>query len=243
MSQPLQGRRALVTGAARRTGRDLALVLARAGADVAVHFHSSASEAATTVDDIRQLGRTAVAVQADLTDAQQAERAVGEAERALGRLDILVNNVGAIIWKDLAELTPEEWRTSLDGTVTVTYHACRAALPGMRAQGFGRIVNLLDADADALAPVVHATPYKIGKTGGLILTKTLAASEAAHGITVNAISPGTLDNSERQPPLDRIPAGRVGTTEDLASALLFLCSTEASYVTGTNIKVSGGYLI
>jgi 3-oxoacyl-[acyl-carrier protein] reductase len=239
----LAGRSALVTGAAKRTGRALAIALAEAGADVAVHYRSSASDAAETFEAIEKLGRRSVAVQADLLDPAQAERAVRETSEALGGPDILVNNVGTIIWKDLDELTPEDWRSGLDGTLTVTYHTCRAALPGMRSRGFGRVVNILDADADALAAVVHATPYKIGKTGALVLTKTLAKTEAPHGITVNAISPGTLDNSERQPPLARIPAGRVGTTDDLASALLFLCSAEASYITGTNLKVAGGYLL
>ena len=243
MSAPLEGRRALVTGAAKRTGRDLALALARAGADVAVHYRSSGDQAREVVREIEALGRRAVAVGADLLDAAQAERAVAEAERSLGGVDVLINNVGAIVWKDIGELSPDEWRTGLEGTVTVTFHACRAVLPGMRRRGHGRIVNIVDADADLLAPVVHATSYKIGKTGVWILTKTLAVSEGPHGITVNAISPGTLDNSEKQPPLSRIPVGRVGTTGDLASALLYLCSAEASYVTGVNLKVSGGYLI
>jgi 3-oxoacyl-[acyl-carrier protein] reductase len=240
---PLSGRTALVTGAAKRTGRDLALALARAGADVAVHHRTSAAEARQTVEAIEATGRRSIAVQADLLDASAAERAVAAASHALGGIDILVNNVGVIVWKDLGDLTPEDWRTGLDGTLTVTYHACRAALPHMRERGYGRVVNVLDADADSLGPAVHATPYKIGKTGALVLTKTLATTEAPWGITVNAISPGTLDNSERQPPIERIPAGRVGTSEDVASALLFLCSAEASYVTGANIKVSGGYLI
>lgn len=239
----LRGRRALVTGAARRTGRALALALAENGADVAVHYRSSEGEARDVVREIERLGRRGTCVRADLTDAGQAERAIDEARRGLGGIDILVNNVGVIVWKQLDELSPEDWRTSLDGTVTATWHTCRAAIPGMRAQGFGRIVNILDADADALAPVVFATPYKIGKTAALVLTKSLAKNEGPHGITVNAISPGVLDDSERKVPLERIPAGRPGTHADLATALLFLVSNEAGYVTGTNIKVSGGYLI
>lgn len=244
MSAPgLEGRRALVTGAARRTGRALALALAENGADVAVHYRSSEHDARAVVREIEKLGRRGVCVQADLADADQAERAVGEARRGLGGIDILVNNVGAIVWKSLDELSPEDWRTSLDGTVTAAWHTCRAAIPGMRDQGFGRIVNILDADADALAPVVFATPYKIGKTGALVLTKSLAENEGSHGITVNAISPGVLDDSERKVALERIPAGRPGTYADLTSALLFLVGDEAAYVTGINLKVSGGYLI
>ncbi len=239
----LEGRCALVTGAARRTGRALARALADAGADVAVHYRSSADEAQAVVEEIQNAGRRAIAVQADLADAREAERAAGEAAAALGRLDILVNNVGTVVWKTLDELSPDDWKACLDGTVTATWHTCRAVVPPMRAQGYGRIINILDADADALAPVVYATPYKIGKTGALVLTKSLAKNEAPHGITVNAISPGVLDDSEKEVPLERVPAGRPGTYADLANAMLFLVSEEAGYVTGTNLKVSGGYLI
>lgn len=242
MSAGLQGRRALVTGAARRTGRALALALAEAGADVAVHYRTSEEEARAVVAEIEAMGRRAVAVRADLAHAEQAERAVEEARSVLGPIDTLVNNVGAIVWKNLDEITPADWQTSLDGTLTATYHACRAALPGMRTAGFGRIVNILDADADALAPAILATPYKIGKTGTLVLTKSLAKNEGGHGITVNAISPGVLEDSEKKVPLERIPAGRPGTYADLANALLFLVGDDASYLNGTNLKVSGGYL-
>ena len=239
----LAGRCALVTGAARRTGRALAIALAEAGADVAVHYRSRAEEARAVVDQIRSLGRRAVVVQADLASAEEAGRAVEEATKALGQIDILVNNVGAIVWKNLDEITADEWRASLDGTVTATWHTCRAVTPGMRDRGYGRIVNILDADADALAPVVFATPYKIGKTGVLVLTKSLAKNEGPYGITVNAISPGVLDDSERAVPLERIPLGRPGTYQDLVGALLFLVGEDAGYLTGANLKVSGGYLI
>jgi len=238
-----EGRAVLVTGAAKRTGRALALAFADAGADVAVHFRSSEAEALAVVDEIRARGRASLPVRADLTSSEEATRAIDLAAKDLGRLDILVNNVGAIVWKQIGEISPEEWRHSLAGTLDVTWNACRAALPHMRRQGFGRIVNILDANADRLHATPLATPYKIGKTGSLILTQTLAQTEAAHGITVNAVSPGTLENSEVKPSLDRIPAGRYGTMDDLAAAVLFLASDAAGYVTGTNIKVSGGYLI
>ena len=127
------------------------------------------------------------------------------------------------------------------GRVSVV--ACQAVLPVMRSQGFGRIVSLIDVDADSLRAVPALTPYKIGKTGVLMLTRTLAVTEAPHGITVNGVSPGTLDNSERKPPLERIPAGRFGTAEEVARAVLFLADPASGYITGTNIKVSGGYLI
>lgn len=238
-----RGQVALVTGAAKRTGREIALCLARGGADVAIHYRSSASEAASVVEEIRALGRRGLAVRAELADAEEAAAAVGEVLRAWGRVDILVNNVGAIVWKDLDELSPAEWQQGLDGTVTATFHMCRAALPAMREQGYGRIVNILDADADLFSPVPHATAYKIGKAATWLLTKTLAANEAGHGITVNAVSPGTLENSEKQPPMSRVPLGRPGRPSEVADAVAYFARRSSEYITGANLKVSGGYLI
>lgn len=240
---PLQGRVALVTGAARRTGRSIALALAAAGADLVVHYQSSAAEAEQVAAEARALGRRARAVAADLADGAATEAAFAAAAAELGGLHILVNNASGIRWKRLEETSLDDWHFGVEQTLHLTYHACQAALPWMRRQGFGRIVNLIDVDADSLRAVPMLTPYKIGKTGVLMLTSTLAVTEAPHGITVNGVSPGTLDNSERKPPLERIPAGRFGTAEEVARAVLFLADPASGYITGTNIKVSGGYLI
>jgi 3-oxoacyl-[acyl-carrier protein] reductase len=240
---PLHGRVALVTGGARRTGRTIALALAQAGADLAIHFHQSAAEAEAVVAEVEAMGRRALAVGANLADAAATEAAFKAAAEHLGRLDILVNNACGILWKRLEDTSAAEWQGAVEQTLHITYHACQAVLPTMRRQGFGRIVSLIDVDADSLRAVPALTPYKIGKTGVLMLTRTLAVTEAPHGITVNGVSPGTLDNSERKPPLERIPAGRFGTAEEVARAVLFLADPASGYITGTNIKVSGGYLI
>jgi len=240
---PLNGRVALVTGAGKRTGRTIALALAKAGANLAIHYHHSGNEAEAVVDEIKALGREAQAFAADLSDATATEAAFSQATESMGRLDILINNACGIQWKRLEETSVAEWHNGVEQTLHITFHACQAALPTMRRQGFGRIVNLIDVDADSLSSVPVVTPYKIGKTGVLILTRTLAVNEARHGITVNGVSPGTLDNSERKPPLERIPAGRYGTALDVARAVLFLADPASAYITGTNIKVSGGYLI
>lgn len=241
--QPLLGRVALVTGAARRTGRSIALALADAGADILVHYHRSEAEAAQLAQEISGKGRRARQVGVDLNDAEAAARAFEEAAGSFGRLDILVNNASGIVWKSLQETSIAEWHKAIDDTLNITYHACQAALPFLRRSGDGRIINLIDADADALVAVPRLTPYKIGKTGILMLTRTLAVTEAPHGVTVNGVSPGTLENSERKPPLDRIPAGRYGTPEEVARAVLFFAHPASGYITGSNLKVSGGYLI
>ncbi len=239
----LSGRCALVTGAAKRSGRALALALARAGADVAVHYQHSREDAERVVAQIESIGRRSTLVQVDLLDPAAVEAAFAAAASELGGLDILVNNVGTIVWKEFDALSPEEWRACIDGTLFVTLFASRAALPFMREKNFGRIINILDADADSSNPVPFATAYKIGKKAAFTLTKTMALTEAAKGITCNAVSPGTLEDSPKKPPLERMPAGRYGRYADVESAVLFLASDAAEYVTGAQLKVSGGYLI
>lgn len=240
---PLAGKVALVTGAARRTGRGIALALAEAGADVIVHYHRSAADASAVAGEIAQRGRRSAAVGVDLTDAAATEAAFADVASRFGGLDILVNNASGILWKGLAETSVAEWHQALDETLNITYHACRAALPFLRRSGAGRIISLIDADADAVVAVPRLTPYKIGKTGALMLTRTLAVTEAPFGVTVNGVSPGTLENSEVKPPLERIPAGRYGTLEEVARAVLFFAHPQSGYITGSNLKVSGGYLI
>ena len=208
---PFLGRVALVTGAAQRTGRSIAMALAKAGADLLVHYHQSEEAAIALTEEIKQMGRRAERVKVNLNDAEATAAGFESAVGRLGRLDILVNNASGIIWKGLSETTIPEWHRGLDETLHITYHACQAALPFLRQSDAGRIINLIDVDADALLAVPRLTPYKIGKTGVLMLTKTLAVTEAPHGVTVNGVSPGTLDNSERKPTLDQIPMGRYGT--------------------------------
>lgn len=236
----LKGKRALVTGAALRTGRAMAKALAIAGADVIVHYHSSKEHAEQLQSELRDDGVLISLLQLDFSELENIMPAIEEECQMHGPIDILVNNIGYAIWKDFLELTVDEWRQSIDLTISCTHFCCQAVLKGMRERGGGHIINLLDADADIIAPTPKALPYKIGKTGLLIYTKTLAQSEAPFQIAVNAISPGTLENSELKPELDEIPAGRFGNYDDIISALYYLASCP-SYITGNNIKISGAY--
>ena len=239
----LQGRVALVTGAGRRIGRGVALALAQQGAQVGVHYRSRPEEAAAVVREIAAAGGSAFATQAELRDPAAVEAMVAGVTARAGSLDILVNNVGTFLVKSIVEVTAAEWERNLASTVTVTFLTCRAALPGMIERGYGRIVNFADAGADHLRAAPNITPYLVGKTGVVILTKSLAAACARHGITVNAVSPGIVDNSVTKPPgaEEAIPAGRFATIDDISNAVLFLLRDASSYITGANLKVGGGW--
>ena len=239
----LRGQVALVTGAARRTGRAVAEGLAAAGATVVVHHRASAGEAQQVVAAIEAGGGRAESAAADLSDETQARSLIAAIDEAHGRLDILVNNVGTFHVQDIAELSLAGWREAIESNVTTTFIACSAAIPLMERAGYGRVVNFADAAADLLRAAPTLAPYMVAKTGVLILTKSLAERYAAGGITVNAVSPGIIDNSVTKPPGGEqvIPAGRYATTDDILNAVLFLVRGESAYVTGTNLKVAGGW--
>jgi 3-oxoacyl-[acyl-carrier protein] reductase len=231
---------ALVTGSARGIGRGIALALAGAGYDVAVHYRRSRAEAEAVRRDVERAGRRAVVLQADVTDLEQAATLVERAHDALGSLVVLVNNVGNYVYRPLDELTWSEWEEMLASNLSSTFACCRAALPLMRARGEGRIVNIGYAGAQNLLARPHVTAYAIAKTGVVLLTKAIAKAEAARGITANVVAPGVIENS-RSKPLAEIPAGRVGRIEEVAATVVWLCSPQAAYVTGQVIEVAGGW--
>ncbi len=242
----LEERVALVTGSARGLGRAIARALAARGAATAVHYRQSAGEAARLVEELRAQGGEADLFQADLCQYEEAGRLQEEVMARFGRLDILVNNVGPFIEKPWDELTPAEWEEMVAGNLNSVFYLCRAFWPVLVAQQWGRIINIGLANTDRIQAYRQVLPYAIAKTGLLILSKSLAVEGAPHHITVNVLAPGlmdngTLDSDSRHAFAARIPAGRPGTAEDLAGALLYLCSEEAAYVTGAHIPVSGGW--
>lgn len=152
-----------------------------------------------------------------------------------------MNNVGGFIIKHTDELTTDDWDLVLAATASATFYTTHALLPLMRERPHARVINIADSGADNLRASPKSLPYYVGKTGVLIMTKTFAVTEAPRGITVNAVMPGVLDNSITFPPLDKIPAGRLGTFDDILSAVRFLASPEADYITGSYIQVGGGW--
>lgn len=231
----------LITGSARGIGAGLAVRLGTRGHEVAVHYRSSAAAAADVVAQIGAAGGRGGLVSGDVTDAREAAHLVDDAAAQLEGLDVVINNVGGFLLKNLDELTPAEWDQQIASTVSATFYVSRAALPRLRDSGRGRIINFSDSSADKIVARPRSTPYSIGKLGILILTRSMAVTEAEHGITVNAILPGVMDNSDPLPDPAKIPAGRHGTGADVGAVVDFLLSEEAGYVTGAFLHVGGGW--
>ena len=234
------GRVALVTGSARGLGRETTLALADRGADVAVHYETSDAAAAATAAEARDCGAAATTVQGDVTDPDAVDALFDAIEDALGSVDLLVNNVGAFAPRHWSEIDIETWRTVLDTNLTATMLCSRRALPEMRAAGRGRIVNIGYASSEKGLVSPKNFPYFAAKAGVLMFTRMLAADTQHDGVTVNAVSPYVIENSEEFP--DDLPRGRAATYEDVIRPILFFCLPESDYLSGENIEVDGGWL-
>src|SRR6476659_703754 len=265
----LSGRVALVTGGSRGLGRADALTLARAGADVAIadiQLESDSGEDAerygvlaqaaraqgmvyteATVDEIRGLGRRALAVKCDVTDRAQVDAAVSRVVEGLGSVDILINNAGTLDHAaQFPHQSPELWERDLRVNLTGAFNCAQAVWPHMRERGWGRIVNMSSV-AGTLGGFGQAS-YSTTKAGLLGLTRTLAMEGARHGITCNAIVPGVIGteafNMANAAMNERIVARtalkRPGEPQEIANTIAFLCSDLASYITGIELNVSGG---
>ena len=242
----LAGKIALVTGSSGGLGKEIALALAREGARVAIHFYRDQKAADETLAQLRPIQSDAIAVPADIRNWSHAEKLIDAVGAHFGRLDILVNNAGSFLRKPLSRTTVEEWADQIESNLYGTFYCCRAALPRMREQGYGRIINIALANADRVHAYKEVAAHGIAKTGVLILTRSLALEEAAYGITVNAISPGLMDNGRLparaiEEQSAAVPMKRLGTWKDVSGAILYLVSDQARYITGANIVVSGGW--
>jgi 3-oxoacyl-[acyl-carrier protein] reductase len=265
----LSGRVALVTGGSRGLGRADALTLARAGADVVIAdllVESELSEETDrygalatvarqqglvhteeTVEEIRRMGRKAIAVRCDVTDRSQVDAAVERAVAELGSVDILVNNAGTLDHAaQFQHQSPELWERDLRVNLTGAFNCAQAVWPHMQERGWGRIVNMASV-AGTLGGFGQAS-YSTTKAGLLGLTRTLAMEGARHGITCNAIVPGVIGteafNMANAAMNERIVARtalkRAGEPQEIANTIAFLCSDLASYITGIELNVSGG---
>jgi 3-oxoacyl-[acyl-carrier protein] reductase len=233
---------ALVTGSSRGLGKNIALRLADEVAGVIVHYRGNRKAAEEVAGEIQSKGKIGGIFQADLTLEDQAVPFISKAEERFGRIDILVNNVGPILKKSWEKLASEDWDAMWRGNLGSAFFCSKAVLPGMRSRKWGRIVNIGYSRVEQLVAYRHIVPYAAAKTGLLILTRSMAASVASDGVTINMVSPGLIEGGVL--PEDRnIPAGRLGTFDDISGAVLFLVSDQARYITGANLIVSGGWKI
>ena len=235
---PFNGQVALVTGAARRIGRSIALRLAADGADVVVNYRTSKAEAEQVVSEVAASGRRALAWKADVSRRDEVRSMFAEVERAFGRLDILVNNAGIFFPASFEQLTEEQWDTILDTNLKAQFLCAQAAAPLMKRQGRGRIINL--SSIGGLLAWPKYTHYCVSKAGVIMLTRCLARALAPE-ITVNSVAPGTIQFPGELPDenyIRRAPLGRTGRPEDIAGAVAFLAQSE--FITGQVFVVDGG---
>jgi pteridine reductase len=240
MSGKLENRVALVTGAGKRLGRAVALRLAAEGADIAVHYGKSQSEAQELVAEIEKSARKAAAFGADLLDVGAIRKLINEVAQNFGRLDILVNSAANFLETKFLETTEESWDSSLDTNLKGPFFCTQAAAPYLEKSGQGVVINF--ADIGGLMGWKDFLPHSVSKAGVIMMTRILA-KELAPKVRVNAIAPGTItmpgDAPEWEENFVRLaPLKRTGRTEDVADAVMYLIGAE--FVTGQVLVVDGG---
>ena len=246
MALILEGRRALVTGASKGVGKGIALELARAGADVAVNYHSDAAGADATVAEIRTLGRQALAVQANVAVASDVDAMFGRVFSVFPRLDILVNNAGVQTWKPLLELAEAEWDRTIDTNLKGCFLCTQRAARHMKEQGGGRIVNI--GSGCNKIPFPNLVDYTASKGGIEMFTKVAAIELGRYKITVNCVAPGAIEIERTKHEAQdyagtwakMTPLGRVGQPADVGRAVAFLAGDAAEFITGQTVWVDGG---
>jgi NAD(P)-dependent dehydrogenase (short-subunit alcohol dehydrogenase family) len=231
---------AVVTGSAKGLGKSIALALAKKGFCIVVHYKSSKKDAMDVLGAVKKLSPNSIAVQANMKDEAETEKAFGEIVSHFGRIDLLVNNVGDFLFKEFGKTSNEEFKNVLESNIYSTLFASRAVLPVMRRQKNGNIINLGSVGAERITLRLKSASYFIAKNAVYALTKVMAHEEAKNGIRINMISPSSMatdifKNSD-------FPMGRGAKHEDVVKALLFLISPNAEYINGANIEVAGAFI-
>jgi 3-oxoacyl-[acyl-carrier protein] reductase len=245
----LQGKAALVTGASRGIGREIALELAREGADVAVNFAGSEAKANEVVDEIKAMGRNAIAIQCDVSDSTAVTEMIQKSLDTFGKIDILVNNAGITRDNLLMRMKEEEWDSVINTNLKGVFLCTKAITRSMMKQRTGRIINV--ASIVGVSGNAGQANYVAAKAGVIGFTKTAAKELAARNITVNAIAPGfiTTDMTDKLTEevkgamLSQIPLARLGEPKDIARVVAFLASEDSAYMTGQTLHIDGGMVM
>ncbi|MFP4323277.1 MAG: 3-oxoacyl-[acyl-carrier-protein] reductase [Anaerolineales bacterium] len=245
----LDERVAIVTGGGRGIGRAIALNLATHGAQVIVNYNASADAAQAVVDEIIAGGGTAQAVQANVSDLEQATGLIKTATETYGKLDILVNNAGITRDNIIMMMKEDDWDAVINTNLKSAWNCCRAAAKAMMRKKYGRIINI--TSVVGISGQGGQSNYAASKAGLIGLTKSLAKELAARNITVNAVAPGFIEtdmtaglDAELLAQADTmIPLGRRGAPDDVAHAVAFLASDQAAYITGEVLSVDGGLVM
>ncbi len=244
----LQGQVAIVTGASRGIGREIALLLAAEGAQVAVNYASSSTAADQVVAEIAAMGSQAIALQADVSKADQVDALIAAVTEKWGRVDILVNNAGITRDTLLLRMKPEDWQAVIDLNLTGVFLCTRAVSKIMLKQRSGRIINITSVAGQMGNP--GQANYSAAKAGVIGFTKTVAKELASRGVTVNAVAPGFIETDmtsslgNQEEILKFIPLGRYGKPEEVAGLVRFLAADPAAaYITGQVMNVDGGMVM
>ncbi|WP_041089918.1 3-oxoacyl-[acyl-carrier-protein] reductase [Jeotgalibacillus soli] len=245
----LEGKVALVTGASRGIGREIALQLARNGANVAVNYSGSQEKAEQVAKEIQEMGRKAFVIQANVADTDQVQGMIKQTIDELGKIDILVNNAGVTRDNLLIRMKDDEWDDVMSINLKGVFLTTKAVSRSMMKQRSGRIINISSIVGVTGNP--GQANYVAAKAGVIGLTKTTAKELSSRGITVNAVAPGFIETDmtdkltvEIQDEMKKqIPLARFGQPEDIANVVVFLASDDASYMTGQTLHVDGGMVM
>jgi NAD(P)-dependent dehydrogenase (short-subunit alcohol dehydrogenase family) len=244
----LNGKIALITGASKGLGKAMALALSQAGATIALVSRDETKLQAVK-REVEDSGGKAELFIADVKDEQQVERLEVDVSKRLGKIQILVNNAGVNLRKNLIDFSLSEWQSVIDTNLTSVFLMCRKFVPHMRGTGYGRILNMTSIMSHVSLP--QRSAYSASKAALLGLIRALAQELAPEGITVNGISPGPfgteMNQSLMQDPeanaqfLANLPVGRWGKVEEIGGLASYLCSEAAGFITGTDILIDGGW--